>query len=392
MSGELLITFNAGSSSIKIGLFAVHDRHLERAGKALIDFRGTSVHLELRDGPQHMDVELNARSDVELDSVIGEAFGHLARHYEFDHLSTVGHRVVHGGDAFAGPVVIDDLVLNQIEALVPLAPLHQPKALRLIRAVKRLRPDLQQTASFDTCFHRTNSDLVRRFALPRTFHDRGIKRYGFHGLSYTFIAGELSLKWPHFAAGRVVAAHLGSGASLCAMQQGESVETSMGFSALDGVPMATRCGTLDAGVVLHLLMQEGMAANTIEDILYHQSGLLGISGISSDSRYLLASDAPEAKEALSIFALRVAGEVARLAATMGGLDALVLTAGIGEHQPAIRAGICERLMWLGVDVDPAMNATNSSIITSAASRVPVIVIPTDEEWVIATEALRILME
>ncbi|KNY13529.1 acetate kinase [Shinella sp. SUS2] len=391
MSGRLLITFNAGSSTVKIGLFAVEGRPPKPIGKGVIDFRTTPLRFQLLEGEQHVDVELKAQVGEELDEVLGDAFTHLAERYRLDDLIGIGHRVVHGGDVFSGPVLIDDRSLHQMEALVALAPLHQPQALRLIRAVARLRPDLRQTASFDTSFHRTNDDLVRRFALPRGLHERGIKRYGFHGLSYAYIASELARNWPQLAGGKIVAAHLGSGASLCAMQGGQSVDTSMGFSTLDGVPMATRCGALDAGVLLHLLSQERMPVADLEDMLYHRSGLLGVSGISPDSRDLLASEAPEAKEALELFTLRIAGEAARLAATMGGLDAMVFTAGVGEHQPAIRADICSRLMWLGIDLDPAANATNHAIITSAASRIPVIIIPTDEEQVIASEALPGLM-
>ncbi|HEV7284628.1 acetate/propionate family kinase [Mesorhizobium sp. VNQ89] len=391
MSDRLLITFNAGSSTVKIGLFAVEGRHPKRLGKGIIDFRTTPLRFRLLEGERQVDMELKAQPGEELDEVLGEAFTHLARIYRLDDLAGIGHRVVHGGDVFSGPVLIDDRSLRQMEALVALAPLHQPQALRLIRAIARLRPDLRQTASFDTSFHRTNDDLVRRFALPRALHERGIKRYGFHGLSYAYIASELARNWPQLAGGKIVAAHLGSGASLCAMQGGQSVDTSMGFSTLDGVPMATRCGALDAGVLLHLLSQERMPVADLEDMLYHRSGLLGVSGISPDSRDLLASEAPEAKEALELFTLRIAGEAARLAATMGGLDAMVFTAGVGEHQPAIRADICSRLMWLGIDLDPAANATNHAIITSAASRIPVIIIPTDEEQVIASEALPGLM-
>ena len=391
MSDRLLITFNAGSSTVKIGLFAVEGRHPKRLGKGIIDFRTTPLRFRLLEGERQVDMELKAQPGEELDEVLGEAFTHLARIYRLDDLAGIGHRVVHGGDVFSGPVLIDDRSLRHMEALVALAPLHQPQALRLIRAIARLRPDLRQTASFDTSFHRTNDDLVRRFALPRALHERGIKRYGFHGLSYAYIASELARNWPQLAGGKIVAAHLGSGASLCAMQGGQSVDTSMGFSTLDGVPMATRCGALDAGVLLHLLSQERMPVADLEDMLYHRSGLLGVSGISPDSRDLLASEAPEAKEALELFTLRIAGEAARLAATMGGLDAMVFTAGVGEHQPAIRADICSRLMWLGIDLDPAANATNHAIITSAASRIPVIIIPTDEEQVIASEALPGLM-
>jgi acetate kinase len=291
-----------------------------------------------------------------------------------DDLDLAGHRVVHGGEVFTGPVRITGEVFRQLEALVPLAPLHQPPALRLIEALGALRPGIVQTASFDTAFHAGQADEVRRFALPRPMHDRGIKRYGFHGLSYRFIAEALRRDHPELAAGRVIVAHLGSGASLCALKDGASIETTMGFSALDGVPMATRPGALDAGVLLHLLGPEGMTVAEVEDLLYHRAGLLGLSGISGDTRDLLASADLAAREAVDIFALRIAQAVAALAVTLGGVDALVFTAGIGEHQPEIRDRIRDRLRWIGAAPD---------------GPVAVLVIPTDEEQVVADEALRI---
>jgi acetate kinase len=305
-------------------------------------------------------------------------------------LAAAGHRVVHGGERFCGPVLIDDASFDAIADLVPLAPLHQPQSVRLIRALRDLHPNLRQTASFDTAFHATQSDLVRRFALPRDLHDRGIKRYGFHGLSYAYIAGELVRRFPALAARRVVVAHLGSGASLCGLEAGVSRDTSMSFTALDGIPMATRCGALDPGVLLHLIGQEGQSLETVNDMLYHRSGLLGVSGISGDSRVLLESSRPEAREALDLFTLRIAGEIARLAATLGGLDGVVFTAGIGEHQPPIRAAVCTRLAWLGIDIDAAANEVNAVTISAPASRIAVMVIPTDEEQVIADEAAAVL--
>ena len=283
-------------------------------------------------------------------------------------------------------------LLKAIDKLTLLAPLHQPHSLRLIRAIRELRPDLPQSASFDTAFHRTNGEVVRRFAIPRAFHDQGIKRYGFHGLSYKYIAGELVRRTPDLAKGKIVAAHLGSGASLCALDGGVSRDTSMGFTALDGIPMATRCGALDPGVLLHLLGPAGRSLAEMNDILYHKSGLLGLSGISPDSRDLLASDRAEAREAIDVFTFRIAGEVARLATTLGGLNAIVFTAGIGEHQPQIRAAVCERLTWLGLEIDAAANTRNAEKISNASSRIAAFVIPTDEEQVIADEALFVLKQ
>lgn len=388
MSEQLLVTFNAGSSTVKIGLFAVEDGGLTRIGKGMIDFRKAPLRFELSEGPDRFDVELEAKAEEELDEVLREAFDRLSWHYDLSGIVAIGHRVVHGGDLFDGPVLIDDQAMAQMEALIPLAPLHQPQALRLVRAIARLRPEIRQTTSFDTAFHRTQAETVRRFALPRQLYQEGIKRYGFHGLSYRSIANQLLKNWPEQAPGKVVVAHLGSGASLCAMHNCVSRDTTMGFSTLDGVPMATRCGALDAGVVIHLA-KTGRDLGEIEDLLYHRSGLLGVSGISADSRVLLESDENQAKEAIELFTFRIAGEIARLGTTLGGLDTLVFTAGIGEHQPAIRADICTRLMWLGIDLDPEANAGSRLVISSPASRLTVLVIPTDEEQVIATEALRI---
>jgi acetate kinase len=385
MSRKLLLTFNAGSSTVKIGIFAREADGAKRIGKGVIDFRAEPLTFHLVEGPAVFDVPLVAKTDDLLHDVLEEVFDWLSEHYDLDAVSAVGHRVVHGGDLFTDAVKVDDTSLAGIESLVTLAPLHQPQNLRLIRAIAELKPGLPQTASFDTAFHRTQSDVIRRFAIPRAWFDKGVKRYGFHGLSYDYIAGELARLAPQRARGKIVAAHLGSGASLCAIEDGESRDTSMGFSTLDGVPMATRCGALDPGVLLHLLGAGGRSLPEVEDMLYHQSGLLGVSGLSSDSRELIASTAPEAREAIELFAFRIAGEAARLAATMGGLDGLVFSAGIGENQPQVRADVCERLRWLGVDLDPAANAANATTISSAASRVAVFVIPTDEEQVIARD-------
>ncbi|CAN7282854.1 acetate/propionate family kinase [Caballeronia sp. LjRoot29] len=390
MSAPLLLTFNPGSSSIKIGLFSVSSNGATRIGQGMIDFRHAPLSLRLEnDGVVH-DIGLKAVVTENLHEVLDETLNWFATHFSLTDLVSVGHRVVHGGDTFSGPVAITDETLAVIVQLTPLAPLHQPQSVRLIRAIRHLRPHLVQSASFDTAFHRTQTGLVRRFALPRHFFDTGVKRYGFHGLSYRFITGALALQFPQLAHSKLIAAHLGSGASLCAMNAGESRDTSMGFSTLDGIPMATRCGALDAGVVLHLLQQQGLSAAAIEKILYEQSGLLGVSGISADSRELAASTRPEAREALELFAFRIAGEAARLATTLGGLDCLVFTAGIGEHQPEVRAAVCGRLAWIGVELDDHANAANATIISAAGSRVTVLVLATDEEQIIADEAISIL--
>ena len=390
MSTPLLLTFNPGSSTVKIGLFNVVEGVAVRVGQGMIDFRHQPLRLHLTNGGKTADIPLQAAVTEDLHDVLDETLGWFAAHFPLDDLVSVGHRVVHGGDRFTGPVAIDDDTLAAITELVPLAPLHQPQSVRLIRAVRHLRPHLVQSASFDTAFHRTQTDLVRRFALPRELFDKGIKRYGFHGLSYQYVIGQLAHQFPSLAQGKVVAAHLGSGASLCAFEAGKSRDTSMGFSTLDGIPMATRCGALDAGVVLHLLERQGLSAREVEGMLYEKSGLLGVSGISADSRELLASHRPEAREALELFAFRIAGEAARLATTLGGLDGLVFTAGIGEHQPETRAAVCERLAWLGVELDAQANNGNARVISSARSQVSVLVLPTDEEQIIADEAVSVL--
>ncbi|MBB3428533.1 MULTISPECIES: acetate/propionate family kinase [Rhizobium] len=387
---KLLLTFNAGSSTLKIGLFQCDVNGAHRIGKGLVDFSRHPLSLHLTEGPAVLDRFLHAEGGEDLRDVIAETFETLGRHFNMDAVRVVGHRVVHGGERFVGPIRLDETSIGDIDQLTALAPLHQPQALRLIRAVKHLRPTLAQTASFDTAFHATQSDLVRRFALPRALHDQGIKRYGFHGLSHAFIAAELRVRAPKVAAGKVIVAHLGSGASLCALNGGESRDCSMGFSTLDGIPMATRCGALDPGVLLHLLGPKGRTLRNLEEMLYHRSGLLGVSGISGDTRDLLKDGRIEAREAIDLLALRIAGEIGRMTATLGGLDGIVFTAGIGEHQPEIRAAICERLQWLGVTLDDNANTTSAPIISTSASSVTAFVIPTDEEQIIANEALSIL--
>jgi acetate kinase len=302
----------------------------------------------------------------------------------------VGHRVVHGGTRYSAPVRINRTVLGELEALVTLAPLHQPFNLAPIRALLESRPGLGQVACFDTAFHRTQPILAELFALPRRYYDDGVRRYGFHGLSYEYIAQQLPNVAPEIALQRVVAAHLGNGVSLCAMQEGRSVATTMGFTALDGLPMGTRCGDLDPGVVIYLARERGMSVDQIESLLYRQSGLLGLSGLSNDMRELLASDTPDARLAVDYFVYRVARGVGGLAGALGGLDALVFTAGIGENSPEIRARVCWRLGWLGLDFDPEANVAGAARITRPGSRVSAWVVPTNEELMIAQHTRDVL--
>lgn len=389
MTGRLILTFNAGSSTVKIGIFETDQGRPRRIGKAVVDLASRPLMLRLKEGEQQFELPLKAGPDDDLTRLLDETFGELTKHFDLRSLASAGHRIVHGGDVFTGPVVLDDPSLKQLSALVDLAPLHQPQALRIIHAVRHLRPELLQTGSFDTTFHATVSDSVRRFALPRVYSDQGVRRYGFHGLSYRYIAETLATRAPKIARRKVVIAHLGSGASLCAIENGISRDTSMGFSTLDGIPMATRSGALDPGAVLYLLGPLGKSLDEVEDILYNRSGLLGMSGISGDIRKLLADDRAEAREAIDLFIFRTAGEICRLASTLQGLDAIVFTAGIGENQPVIRQRIAAQLQWLGVELDGTANAANRFRISAPSSRIAVHVVPTDEEQVIADECLAV---
>ncbi|WP_105429280.1 acetate/propionate family kinase [Neorhizobium sp. T6_25] len=390
MTDNLLLTFNAGSSTVKIGIFDVDGDRPERIGKAVVDFGTHPLTLHLKEGPEQFDLPLEGEAGDDLAELMDEVFRELGKHFDLDAVTSAGHRIVHGGDVFGGPVELTAETIAKVQSLTELAPLHQSQALRMIRAVRHLRPALFQTGSFDTTFHATQADLVRRLAIPRAYHDQGIKRYGFHGLSYRYVAGALARTAPDIADGKVVIAHLGSGASLCAIENGESRDSSMGFSTLDGIPMATRPGWLDPGVLLHFLGPLGKSIEEVEDILYHKSGLLGVSGLSGDTRELIGDGGSQAQEAIDLFALRIAGEVGRLTSTLGGLDALVFTAGIGENQPEVRKRIADRLLWLGVELDAAANDSNALKISTPAARVAVCVIPTDEERMIAEECLAVL--
>jgi acetate kinase len=304
-------------------------------------------------------------------------------------LIAVGHRVVHGGTDYAKPVRLDAATIAKLDALSPLAPLHQPHNLLPIRVLAERRPELPQVACFDTAFHRTAPAIAQAFALPAAITDRGVRRYGFHGLSYEYIASVLAEYDPRAAAGRTVVLHLGNGASMCAMQAGRSIASTMGFTAIDGLPMGTRAGNLDPGVVLYCMQALGMDAKAIESLLYRESGLLGVSGVSSDMRELLASDNPRAKFAIDLFAYRIGRELGSLAAALGGLDAIVFTAGIGERAAPIRAAVCRHAAWLGVELDAAANDAGGPRIGAASARAAAWVIPTNEELMIArhTQAL-----
>ncbi len=362
LSPNAVLALNAGSSSLKFALFDA-GKKMELLSKGEIEEIDTAPHFVAQNGRgAPLDETLwSGNPPAGREGLLDSLLQWTDRHLGNTKLIAVGHRVVHGGRDFTGPVLVTDDVLTELDALTPLAPLHQPHSLEPMRTIRRLRPDLPQIACFDTAFHHTLPPVATRFALPRIYEDEGIRRYGFHGLSYEYIARQLQTVAPHIAGGRVVAAHLGSGASLCAMADGCSVETTMGFTALDGLVMGTRCGTLDAGVVLYLLQQKHLSAQEVEHLLYEKSGLLGVSGISSDMRTLLASKAPQAKEAIELFVYRIVREICALAASLGGLDAIVFTAGIGEHSPEIRIAVCKSLHWLGVALSTSQPSSLSDL-------------------------------
>jgi acetate kinase len=386
-----VLALNAGSSSLKFALFDA-GKKMVLLSKGEIEEIDTAPHFVARDGEGAPIAETLWSGDPPAgrENLLDSLLNWTDRHLGNSKLIAVGHRVVHGGRDFTAPVLVTDAVLAALDALTPLAPLHQPNSLEPIRTIRRLRPDLPQIACFDTAFHHTLPAVATRFALPRAYEDEGVRRYGFHGLSYEYIARQLQIVAPHIAGGKVIAAHLGSGASLCAMADGSSVETTMGFTALDGLVMGTRCGTLDAGVVLYLLQQKHLSAEKIEHLLYEKSGLLGVSGLSSDMRVLLASPASQAKEAIALFVYRIVLGIGALAAALRGLDGIVFTAGIGEHAPEIRIAVCKGLRWLGVMLGPGKPPPGTTLISTPESRIEVHVIPTDEEAMIAQHTLEAL--
>ena len=378
-----ILVLNAGSSSLKFALYDVA-ASLTETMRGEIENLDSAPHLLARDksGATMADQHWSSGEPTDFGSVFAVMLKFVDGCLRSDKLIAVGHRIVHGGAEHVAPEIVTKDLLVALQALTPLDPLHLPHNLAPIHAIVAARPTLPQVACFDTAFHHTMPLEASRFALPRALTDAGIRRYGFHGLSYEFIVKQLQVTAPALARSKVIAAHLGAGASLCALRGGASVATTMGFSVLDGLVMATRCGTLDPGAILYLARQ-GKSFTEIEDLLYRQSGLLGVSGISGDMRVLIASDDPRAREAIDLFTYRVATEAGGFVSALGGLDGLVFTAGIGERAPTIRAEICDRLSWLGVRLDAAANAANADRISSTDSKVEVRVIATDEEATIA---------
>jgi len=382
---DAILVLNAGSSSVKFSVFLARGGALEPMVRGQIEALFTKPRFEAKDASGN---KLEAKQWPDgtqlghagaIEHLVGFLRAQCAEHA----LRAVGHRVVHGGMAYSAPVRISAAVLATLEQFVPLAPLHQPNNLAPIRILLERQPDLAQVACFDTAFHSTQPALAQSFALPAEITDRGVKRYGFHGLSYEYIASMLPGVDARAAAGRTVVLPLGNGSSMCALQGNRSVASTMGFTAVDGLMMGTRCGAIDPGVILYLIDELRMDARAIEKLIYQQSGLLGVSGISSDMRTLLASDEPRARLAVDLFVYRIARELGSLAAALGGLDAIVFTAGIGEKAAAIRERVCAAAAWLGVTLDAEANATHGPLVSTPQSKAAAWVIPTNEELMIA---------
>ncbi|MCA1938746.1 acetate/propionate family kinase [Azonexus hydrophilus] len=387
-----ILTINAGSSSIKFALFSLdHPISPDAEVSGQIDGIGTNATKLIaknRAGERIAD-QLIAGDAVSHTQALDAMLKWFLATYTGWQIVSVGHRVVHGGDLYSQPTVVDAQVLEHLTGFIPLAPLHEPHNVAGIKALQALLPDVPQVACFDTAFHRSQPEVAQLFALPRALTAEGIKRYGFHGLSYEFIARALP-QHSHRADGRVVVAHLGNGASMAAMVNRKCVATTLGFSTIDGLMMGTRCGNLDPGLVLHLMETKGLSVKDMSRILYKESGLLGVSGISQDMRTLLSSDKPEAREAVDLFCYRIVRELGSLVAAAGGIDALVFTGGIGEHAAEVRRRVCLQAEWLGIRVNPEANARHDLVISAGNSSVDVLVIPTNEEWMMAHHAQTLL--
>jgi acetate kinase len=389
---DTILVANAGSSSVKFQVFEVDkNRRLSRQIKGKIEGIGTKPELRAAsaDGAVQVNRAFSNEAVPDLPAALHAAGTWLRDELHINPIA-VGHRVVHGGPDYDRPVLVDGDVLRRLERFIPLAPLHQPHNLAPIRSLLASRPGLPQVACFDTAFHRGHGAVADHYAIPHHFHAEGIRRYGFHGLSYEYIAGRLAGIAPDQANGRVIVAHLGSGASMCALNSGRSIESTMGFTALDGLPMGTRPGQLDPGAVVYLIAEKGMSASSVQHLLYHDCGLKGLSGLSNDMRELETSEDPRAAFAIDYFVYRVALNAGMLAAALGGLDAFVFTAGIGENSSFIRERIAAKLSWLGVVLDPAANAGQKQLISRPESAAAAYVIPTDEELMIAQHTLAMI--
>jgi acetate kinase len=390
---DTILVVNAGSSSVKFQVFEVDgEGRLRRQIKGQMDGIGSRPRLRAADanGDTLAERAYPLENVPDVPAALTVAGAWLRDELRINPLA-VGHRVVHGGPDYARPVLIDQAVVARLERFTSLAPLHQPYNLAPIRSLLNNRPTLPQVACFDTAFHRDHDALADHYAIPHHLHAEGIRRYGFHGLSYEYVAKTLPRAAPEIAEGRVIVAHLGSGASMCALKDGRSVESTMGFTALDGLAMGTRPGQIDPGVLLYLMSEKGMSATNLQNFLYRDCGLKGLSGVSNDMRELETSDDPRAAFAIDYFVYRVGLNAGMLAAALQGIDAFVFTAGIGENSAGIRTRIAEKLGWLGVALDPTENSSHALKISRPDSRTPVYVVPTDEELMIAQHTLALLM-
>ncbi|HEY7742664.1 MAG TPA: acetate/propionate family kinase [Burkholderiales bacterium] len=389
---DAILVVNAGSSSIKFSVFVERGDRLTLTLGGQIEGLYTRAHFIANDaaGATVREKTWDAGTKLGHEGAVDYLAAILRSELTELRLAGVGHRVVHGGLEYTNPVRVDASVLAKLQRFNPLAPLHQPNNLKPIRLLLERQPQLPQVACFDTSFHRSQPPVAQRFALPDELHEAGVRRYGFHGLSYEYIASVLPQHDPKAAAGHTVVLHLGNGASMCAMAAGKSVASTMGFTAVDGLPMGTRCGSIDPGVILYLMDERGMDARAIEKLIYNESGLLGVSGISSDMRTLLASSEPRAQLAVDLYVYRIRRELGSLAAALGGLDAIVFTAGIGENSAAIRERVCRDAAWLGVELDAGANGKGGPLISAAGSRVPAWVIRTNEELMIARHTRALL--
>jgi acetate kinase len=391
---DTILVINAGSSSIKFQLFALKSGGgLDRRFKGQIEGIGVSPHLIAKNaaGAVLHEASWYGPDVPSAREALEKVVEFLAEYLGGKLPIAVGHRVVHGGTQFRLPTVVTTHVVAALAAFVPLAPLHQPNNLAPIKSILERLPHITQVACFDTAFHRGHPELADRYAIPEALYQEGVRRYGFHGLSYEYIAARLKNVAPNLAKGKVVVAHLGSGASMCALANGHSIDSSMGFTALDGLPMGTRPGQLDAGIVLYLLQQKGMTPRQIERFLYNDCGLKGLSGLSNDVRVLLKSDDPRAQMALDYFVHRIALMAGSLGAALGGIDGFVFTAGVGENAPVIRSAVVQRLAWLGAELDEKANLDGARVVSTKASRIECLVIPTDEELMIAQHTVECLL-
>jgi acetate kinase len=389
---DTILVVNAGSSSVKFQVYDAHDRgDLKRLIKGQMDGVGARPRLraDAADGTSLVDGTLEVEKVPDVPAAI-QAVGNWLRERQKRDPLAMGHRVVHGGPDYDQPILIDSAVLAKLEQYIPLAPLHQPNNLAPIRTILARFPELPQVACFDTAFHRGHSAVADHFAIPQRYYAEGVRRYGFHGLSYEYIAERLRTIAPEVAGGQVIVAHLGSGASMCALSNGRSIESTMGFTALDGLPMGTRPGQIDPGVLLYLIQQKGMSAAAVENLLYRESGLKGLSEVSNDMRELETSTDPAARLAIDHFIYRIGLHAGMLAAALGGLDAFIFTAGIGENSATVRAQIAKKLGWLGAELDPAANAAAALTIATPKSRVALYVVPTDEELMIARHTVAVI--